>query len=148
MRFPTLFLKSRLVQVRYVLIFVYFRRFIFYIALMFAEIHSPSSQLCQKVLFLTELSFISRCSLKCWSRCCNYLLQFVCEQCVALLTDIRGAHTICVCSRLLFYASCSFTYYESYWCWRSLALGELCLLGHKIITNPLWDILATGVAVY
>ena len=25
---------------------------------------------------------------------------------------------------------------------------ELCLLGHKIITNPLWDILATGVAVY
>ena len=27
-------------------------------------------------------------------------------------------------------------------------LGELCLLGHKIITNPLWDILATGVAVY
>ena len=46
------------------------------------------------------------------------------------------------------YASCSFTYYESYFCWRSLALGELCLLGHKIITNPLWDILATGVAVY
>ena len=36
------------------------------------------------------------------------------------------------------YASCSFTYYESYWCWRSLALGELCLQGHKIITNPLW----------
>ena len=28
------------------------------------------------------------------------------------------------------------------------ALGELCLLGRKIITNPLWDILATGVAVY
>ena len=46
-----------------------------------------------------------------------------------------------------FCASCSFAYYESYWCWRSLALGELCLLWHKIITNPLWDILATGVAV-
>ena len=29
-----------------------------------------------------------------------------------------------------------------------LALGELCLLGHRIITYPLWDILATGVAVY
>ena len=31
----------------------------------------------------------------------------------------------------------------------SIALGELCLLGHKIITNPLhvWDILATRVAV-
>ena len=27
-------------------------------------------------------------------------------------------------------------------------MGELCLLGYKIITNPLWDILATGVAVY
>ena len=46
------------------------------------------------------------------------------------------------------YASCSFAYYESNWCWRSLALDELCLLGHKIIRNPLWDILATGVAVY
>ena len=46
-----------------------------------------------------------------------------------------------------FCASCSFAYYDSYWCWRSLALGELCLLWHKIITNPLWDILATGVAV-
>ena len=31
---------------------------------------------------------------------------------------------------------------------RSLALGELCLLGHKIITNPLWDYLALGMAVY
>ena len=32
----------------------------------------------------------------------------------------------------------------------SISLGELCLLGHKIITNPLhvWDILATGVAVF
>ena len=28
------------------------------------------------------------------------------------------------------------------------ALGELYLLGHKIITNPLWDILAMGVPVY
>ena len=27
-------------------------------------------------------------------------------------------------------------------------MGELCLLGHKIITNPLWDILVTRVAVY
>ena len=36
------------------------------------------------------------------------------------------------------FASCSFTHYESYGYWRSLALGELCLLGHKIITNTLW----------
>ena len=27
-------------------------------------------------------------------------------------------------------------------------MGELCLLGHKIITNLLWDVLAMGVAVY
>ena len=27
-------------------------------------------------------------------------------------------------------------------------MGELCFLGHKIITNPLWDILATGVAAF
>ena len=29
-----------------------------------------------------------------------------------------------------------------------LRTSRLCLLGHKIITNPLWDILASGVAVY
>ena len=27
-------------------------------------------------------------------------------------------------------------------------MGELCLLGHKIIKNLLWDILAMGVTVY
>ena len=27
-------------------------------------------------------------------------------------------------------------------------MGELCFLGHKIITNLLWDVLAMGVAVY
>ena len=58
MRFPTLFLKTRLVQFHYVLIFFCFRRFIFYIGLMFAEIHSSSSQVCQKVFVLTELQCI------------------------------------------------------------------------------------------
>ena len=27
-------------------------------------------------------------------------------------------------------------------------MGELCLPGQKIITNPLWNILATGVAFF